>query len=175
MGNTLLLVYVLLLGISLCISEEAKLLLYKKLETTPPVELEDMIISYNIINTGDGPAYNIEVTDTYQRSSFEVSSIKPEGDLIILNIDEIAPQESKSINVTVIPRVHGLYHPDKARIKYSGGADIELETEDDEEDNEIEVDLDSEDPQEVEKVVETGRIGYSNHMLDIEIQDSKSY
>ena len=134
-----------------------------------------MVISYNIINTGDGPAYNIEIIDSYQSSSFEVSSVKPEGDLIVLNIDEIAPQDSKSINVTVIPRVPGMYHPDKARIKYSGGADIVLETEDDEEENEIEVDLDSENPQEEEKVLETGRIGYSNHMSDIEIQDSKSY
>ena len=94
MCSTFLFVYVLLLVISSCISEEAKLLLYKKLETTPPVELEDMVISYNIINTGDGPAYNIEIIDSYQSSSFEVSSVKPEGDLIVLNIDEIAPQDS---------------------------------------------------------------------------------
>ena len=55
--------------------------------------------------------------------------------------------ETKTINVTVVPRVPGTYHPDRARIKYSGGADIILENDDDEDiAEETEVDLDSENP-----------------------------
>jgi len=158
------------------LSEEAKLVFYKTKVSERVFEGQDLIISYKLINIGDGPAYGIEVSDDYDRQSFlltsherpeEESSGNPgeENNKVIIQFPDIPPQESHAVNVTVVPQVSGVFTPGLAEVKYSGGADVPLEDEDDEDEEET-MDLDEASP---EKEVETGRIGRSNLLNRIRI------
>ena len=153
--------------------QEARLFLYKEKLTDPVVEGKDLVINYRIINRGDGPAYNIKVTDRYDPSSFDIKDIERDDQIVSFSVDEVAAQATVAINVTVVPKLFGEYNPTRARVKYSGGADIFLNVDD--EDSEVEVDLDNIEESSEEPEIETGRIGYSNSLGRVKIIEAALY
>ena len=49
----------------------ARILLYKSTETNPVVEQKDFVISYQVINTGEVVANNIEIADKYDPKRYK--------------------------------------------------------------------------------------------------------
>jgi len=167
----------LILWVSMYVSigaDEAKLFFYKSTETKPVVQNRDFVITYKVVNIGDGPAYNIEITDRYDQHDFEMKSHEADDNMITINIGEIAATESHEVNVTVVPLKFGGYVPTLAKIKFSGGADRILDDDDDDDDDDMEgeVDLDAageDDDSEPAEPAETGTIGYSTSLGRLEI------
>jgi hypothetical protein len=176
--------------LSFAVANEAKILFYKSIDKTEPViENKEFVISYKIINVGDGPAYNIELSDKYSEASFDCTSHERqvmegrevEGkSWIIIDVPTIPPEEDFEFNVTVIPKLFGSYGSTLARIQYQGGADRILDDDDDDDDeyddednldleNEDEDENENEDENEDENTSKMGRIGFSNSLGKIKI------
>lgn len=136
------------------------------------VQNQDFVISYKIMNAGDGAAYDIEITDRYDQNDFEIKSHDAIDSVITINIPEVPPSETHEVNVTVVPLKFGGYVPTLAKIKYSGGSDRILDAPEDDEDDEDDeqVDLDSEGEEDTEEApAQTGTIGYSTSLGRLEI------
>mmetsp|Transcript_9210 Transcript_9210/g.15294 ORF Transcript_9210/g.15294 Transcript_9210/m.15294 type:complete len:202 (+) Transcript_9210:67-672(+) len=104
----------------------ARLLLYKYTDSDPVVEGMDFFVNYQIINTGNAAASNIEVSDRYDPNSFETkNNINEEGN-VAFELEELAPGGQAVFNVTVRPKLFGIYESTRAKIKYGSGA-VEME------------------------------------------------
>lgn len=86
------------------------------------MENRDFVINYRVTNAGDGTANEVEVSDRYDAKSFvTVDNISEEGH-VSFRIDDLAPGDSMTFNVTVQPKLYGTYDSTRARIKYSSNA-----------------------------------------------------
>ncbi|KAJ1415368.1 translocon-associated protein subunit beta [Ochromonadaceae sp. CCMP2298] len=88
----------------------------------------DFSVNYQIINTGNAAATKIEVSDRYDPNSFETkNNINEEGN-VAWELEELAPGAQASFNVTVRPKLYGIYESTRAKIKYGSGVmEVEIE------------------------------------------------
>ena len=79
------------------------------------------VIDYRIINKGEASASEIKLLDKYPIQSFQIDGINHEQGTITIDIDELAPDESYSFNVTLTPKVKGVIDFNRylARIQYN--------------------------------------------------------
>eukprot|EP01038_Epipyxis_sp_PR26KG_P008441 gene8441-11418_t len=108
----------------------ARILLYKSTSTNPVAEGEDFTISYLLVNSGEVVATKIEVADRYDPKSFErVDSANKEKEkveevqdgTVEFSLEELVPGGQSVFNVTVRPKLYGVYESTRARIKYNSG------------------------------------------------------
>lgn len=104
----------------------ARLLLYKATESDPVVEGKDFQVTYKIINTGNAVATAVEVTDRYDPNSFETKDNVNEEGNVNFELDELVPGGEALFNITVKPKLYGVYESTRAKIKYGSGA-VEME------------------------------------------------
>jgi hypothetical protein len=65
-------------------------------------------------------------------NSFDITTTSSGDDgSILFSIDEIPPGANKMVNITIIPKLYGMYESTRAKMVYSGGAsqDIDVDTE----------------------------------------------
>ena len=91
----------------------------------------DFLISYLLVNKGFATATQIEIKDRYDPNSFETKSNIFENGTVLFTIDELAPGKSVTLNVTVAPKLFGMYESTRASIKYNAGTVIIDDVEDD--------------------------------------------
>lgn len=100
----------------------ARLFLDKSTETNPVVEGQKFVISYHLSNKGEKTASKIEIGDRYDPKSFaSLENVNEEGQ-VFFEVEELAPGAKVSFNITVVPRLYGIYESTRARIKYESGA-----------------------------------------------------
>ena len=93
----------------------------------------DFVINYLVLNNGDAKAKDIQIADKYDPSLFTgLANIDETGE-VSFTADELDVNEKVSFNVTVSPKVHGIYESTRARVKYSSGAITKTEEEVEEE------------------------------------------
>lgn len=111
-------------------SEDAassRLLLYKYSETVPVVEGKSFVVNYLVVNSGEASAIGIEIQDKYNANSFD-PDVNIDGDgNVFFKIEEIAPGGQYMFNVTVKPKLYGIYESTRARIKYRSEGEVEIE------------------------------------------------
>mmetsp|Transcript_11547 Transcript_11547/g.15864 ORF Transcript_11547/g.15864 Transcript_11547/m.15864 type:complete len:204 (+) Transcript_11547:18-629(+) len=105
----------------------ARVILYKSTETNPVAEGVDFLVSYQIINIGDVTGINIDIVDKYDPKSFETTENINEDGNVAFSLKELAPGGQASFNVTVRPKLFGIYESTRARIKYINSALNEME------------------------------------------------
>eukprot|EP01036_Dinobryon_divergens_P023719 gene23719-32100_t len=105
----------------------ARVVLYKSTETNPVAEGADFLVSYQVINIGDAAAANIDIADKYDPKSFETTENINEDGNVSFKLEELAPGAQASFNVTVRPKLFGIYESTRARIKYLNSAAVEME------------------------------------------------
>jgi hypothetical protein len=114
------------------------------------VEGEPFVVTYKIINNGDATATKIDIGDRYDPNRFELD-FKPEHShqgsdpvfvfamsfsfelkenvnadgTVIFSVDELAPESSTQYNVTVAPKLHGMYESTRAKVRYNTGMHID--------------------------------------------------
>jgi hypothetical protein len=106
------------------------------------VEGEPFIVTYKIINNGDATATKIDVADRYDPNrlccpvlpdyflflcvySFELKeNVNAEG-TVMFSVDELPPDSTTTYNVTVAPKLHGMYESTRARVRYNTGMHID--------------------------------------------------
>jgi hypothetical protein len=156
------------------VADEAKLFFYKTTETSPVVQNRDFVISYKLHNAGEGPAYNVEITDRYDQKDFSVKSHSAVDNVITIAVPEVLPMDTHEVNVTVVPLKFGGYVPTLAKVKYSGGADRILSS-GDEDDEEMDEEMDLDGEVREESPAETGTIGYSTSVGSLEIVEEELF
>lgn len=95
------------------------------------VEGKDFFISYLIINKGYATATKIEIEDRYDPNSFLTKSNINENGTVSFFVEELAPGKSILLNVTVVPKLYGVYESTRARIKYNAGTVLIEDADDD--------------------------------------------
>jgi len=95
------------------------------------VEGRDFLISYLLVNKGTSTATKIEIEDRYDPNSFMTKSNINENGTVSFFVEELAPGKSLALNVTVAPKLFGLYESTRARIKYNAGTIIIDDVEED--------------------------------------------
>lgn len=86
------------------------------------VEKRKFQIFYDIYNIGEGNARKIEIADRYDPSSFDqVDEKLNENGAFHFHYDELEPNGKISFNITVKPKLTGVYESTRARIKYAVG------------------------------------------------------
>eukprot|EP01033_Poteriospumella_lacustris_P004186 gene4186-2985_t len=103
----------------------AKLVVYKHSHTNPVVEGMDFVITYQLVNLGNAAATNIELVDRYDPNSFEtIGNFDDEG-MLSQNFEEIAPGAQASFNVTIRPKLFGIYESTRARLRYNPSVQVD--------------------------------------------------
>jgi hypothetical protein len=74
-------------------------------------------------------ARNVQVSDRYDPSSFEILDFQNDDGTIAASTDEILPGEKFEFNVTVVPKLFGIYESTRARMRYTSGEAPEGEEE----------------------------------------------
>lgn len=95
------------------------------------VEGKDFFVSYLLVNKGYATATKIEIEDRYDSKSFMTKSNINENGTVSFFVEELAPGKSVSLNVTVAPKLYGVYESTRARIKYNAGTVLIEDAEDD--------------------------------------------
>ena len=114
------------------------------------VEGEEFIINYTLHNNGNAPARDIEITDRYDPTSFNVIDQTRADSTVTFNVDELGPGDSKRIRVTLVPALYGMYESTRAKVRYLGASDEVF------------------DPAE-DSMEQSGRVGYSTSLGRIRI------
>lgn len=79
-------------------------------------------MTYQLINTGNTLASSIDIADNYDLASFDmVDNVDAEG-FVSQRYEELAPSAQVSFNVTVRPKLFGVYESTRARIRYLNAA-----------------------------------------------------
>eukprot|EP01031_Cornospumella_fuschlensis_P037610 gene37611-45687_t len=95
-----------------------RVLLYKFTPTNPVVILRDFTISYELVNVGNSAATALEIADNYDVNSFDmISNVDAEG-FVSQRFDELQPNGHIVFNVTVRPKLSGMYESTRGRLKY---------------------------------------------------------
>mmetsp|Transcript_14790 Transcript_14790/g.22277 ORF Transcript_14790/g.22277 Transcript_14790/m.22277 type:complete len:205 (+) Transcript_14790:50-664(+) len=106
-------------NVSMLDSQNARLFLHKTSKTNPVVEGEDFVITYTVTNNGGLAAKGVEIGDRYDPRSFEVKGESSDEGSVSFFLDEIPSGGKVSVNVTVVPKLFGMYESTRARIRYS--------------------------------------------------------
>lgn len=80
----------------------------------------DFTVNYLLVNLGNGVATQIEVADRYDPNSFELIGNFDQEGVVTMTFDELAPGSQTTFNVTVRPKLYGMYESTRARYKYHG-------------------------------------------------------
>lgn len=88
-------------------------------------------MSYLLVNKGSATASKIEVEDRYDPNSFFTKSNINENGTVSFFVDELPAGKSLCLNVTVAPKLFGMYESTRARIKYNAGTVIIDDAEED--------------------------------------------
>lgn len=76
------------------------------------------------------PAHDIQISDRYDPSSFDITDFENDEGTVSVQFNEIIAGGSSSFNITVVPKLFGIYESTRARMRYiSGEADSESEDE----------------------------------------------
>eukprot|EP01041_Mallomonas_annulata_P002125 gene2125-4149_t len=67
-------------------------------------------------------ATKIEIVDRYDPNSFEIMTETKEDGSIFMAVEEVPPGGQTTLNVTVIPKLYGVYESTRAKIKYFNDA-----------------------------------------------------
>lgn len=118
-------IFILLTKI-LCIfgddTSTARLLFYKFTTTVPVVEGNEFHVTYQVINNGESTATKVEIFDKYDPNSFQITSgPRKEDGSVVAKFDEILPGGQFIVNVTVIPKLFGVYESTRAKVSYISG------------------------------------------------------
>jgi hypothetical protein len=84
-----------------------------------------------LVNKGFASATKIEIEDRYDPNSFLTKSNINENGTVSFFVEELAPGKTLALNVTVAPKLYGLYESTRARIKYNAGTVIIEDAEED--------------------------------------------
>lgn len=91
----------------------------------------DFLISYLLVNKGHAAASNIEIKDRYDPNSFLTKDNISENGTVSFFVEELGPGKALTLNVTVAPKLFGMYESTRAQIKYNAGTVIIEDAEDD--------------------------------------------
>jgi hypothetical protein len=75
-------------------------------------------------------AHDVQISDRYDISSFDIVNFENDEGTISVYIEEIAPGGSSSFNISVVPKLFGIYESTRARMRYVSG-EVDSESEDD--------------------------------------------
>lgn len=84
-----------------------------------------------MVNKGFATASKIEIEDRYDPNSFMTKTNINENGTVSFFVEELAPGKTLEFNVTVAPKLYGLYESTRARIKYNAGSFIVEDAEED--------------------------------------------
>ena len=103
-------------------------------KSTGPIVVanSNFVISYMIVNNGDAKAKDIEIVDKYDSNLFTGLDNVDESGNVKFAVEELDVNEQVTFNVTVVPKVHGIYESTRARVKYVSGAITPTEEEEEE-------------------------------------------
>mmetsp|Transcript_8016 Transcript_8016/g.10443 ORF Transcript_8016/g.10443 Transcript_8016/m.10443 type:complete len:206 (-) Transcript_8016:329-946(-) len=102
--------------------KRAILLFSKTTEDEHVVEGKNFTVTYTIQNIGDAEALNVKTADMYDENSFELVGGDPN-----IEIEQIDAGDSMTFNVTIVPKVPGIYESTRAAIQYAFGTGEEEE------------------------------------------------
>ena len=103
----------------------AKIFLHKYSTTleTPVVMINrNLVITYSAYNGGETDASLLSITDNYHPESFVlVDGVGNDGKMV-KTFRELAAGETVSFNITVAPKITGLYESTRAKLQYNPSA-----------------------------------------------------
>ena len=103
----------------------AKIFLHKYSTTldTPIVMVNrNLVITYSAYNGGETDASLLSITDSYHPESFVlVDGVGNDGKMV-KTFRELAAGETVSFNITVAPKITGLYESTRAKLQYNPSA-----------------------------------------------------
>ena len=99
------------------------------------------VVNYEVVNIGESTATDIEIYDLYNSQRYQkfhqpiielkifmyvhiysfanIENINDEGEITFNPIEALAPGERVSFQISVIPKLHGIYESTRARVKYN--------------------------------------------------------
>lgn len=72
----------------------------------------------------------MQISDRYDPSSFDIIGFESDEGTIAASVSEISAGDSWSFNVTVVPKLFGIYESTRARMRYVSG-EVDPESEED--------------------------------------------
>lgn len=109
-----------------CLADEfaaGKIFLHKYAVTQFPLIVNhDFVITYMAYNGGETDVSLIQITDTYHPESFVSGEGVSADGKVVKNWEKLGAGESFRFNITVVPKITGMYESTRAKIKYNPSA-----------------------------------------------------
>ncbi len=101
----------------------AKIFLHKYAATPFPLIVnQDFVVTYTVYNGGETDASLISITDSYHPESFVAGEGVSADGIVAKNLEKLASGETVKFNITVFPKITGMYESTRAKIKYNPSA-----------------------------------------------------